>query len=172
MFLGVDESNHGRVPEILAVCYSNNPEDIVEGNYEKRRSKNLDKRNLGFFDFRHIIFSREDLLLLNKKQPMIIAVCEFAKYFLERGSNLEKIFIDGNLSLSQLDYLYRILENLDISTEISFGPKYDQKIKLVNAADNWANALHRYYATNSGLKKKKYLSHLITPKIEDYLKIS
>ena len=163
MYLGVDESNHGRTPEIYVGCYSISDKYIVEGNFSKRR-KNT--RNFFNIPYKHILFSQDSLDIVGKENFSTIAIVEFAKY-VNTIQTLNKIFMDGELNSSQLENIERLVFLIDKKIKIISGKDLDKKIKLVNEADNRANSLFRYYSSLSK-SKKKYLTNLITPKLEDY----
>jgi len=167
MFLGIDESNHGRFPEIFVGTFSPYKKYVKEGCFDKQR----DVANRNFLDipYRHLIFSLTDSQIIGRVNIPIVAVCELAKYAHSLKS-LHTIFLDGELSSKQRSAIEKIIFDIHKKTTLRVEPQLDTSLCLVNEADNRANALHRYYAKygKKGSSKKDYLSTLITPRLEEY----
>ena len=164
-YMGMDESNHRRHPEIFVAVYSRFPQDIArhEKPLSKHRGRNSRLPQLGDREFRHILVLRERQEILETEENIrVMVLAEFLKYF--RG--LELAIIDGDPKLREIDNLHRVIAPSECP-HIIYTARADVTYPLVNHADSIANHLFRYYKSSTG-KKKKYLSRLITPKIEDY----
>ncbi|MFH1439057.1 MAG: hypothetical protein ABIG89_00705 [Candidatus Woesearchaeota archaeon] len=78
------------------------------------------------------------------------------------------VIIDGLVQEEVLGEVERIIHPLPIP-DIHCEAKADATYPIVNTADRIAVLLHRYYSKhNTGREKRKYLDHLLTPKIEEY----
>ncbi|MBN2052055.1 hypothetical protein JW756_00970 [Candidatus Woesearchaeota archaeon] len=166
-YLGIDESNNGRYPEIFVGVYSENPEDIVtttKGLSKKRKSpKRIINSILQEREFKYIVIDESYSQLFHTKNISVLAAAELIRAF----NNLERIIIDGEIRRTEL----RNLEGLAQKPVIILPePKADVKYPIVNAADNLAHILYKYHSeckrkNNDG---KDYEEHLITPNIYEY----
>ncbi|MBC8444315.1 hypothetical protein H8D83_01885 [Candidatus Woesearchaeota archaeon] len=145
--------------------YSNVKTDIKKQELigKKRKSEPvsliIDKK---YNDFHYLVIT-EEYGKLFKQKACLIAYAELIKSF----SDLEKIIIDGDLREPLQEELKQILYPNKYG--ILAVAKADMNYKVVNMADQIANLIHRDYKRPTRLKK--YLPHLITPKIEDYLSL-
>lgn len=169
MFLGIDESNHGRIPEIFVGVFSTLGKDIRKSNFEKNRDKrsfpNLNDNQF----YKHIIFDETSKKIATEKLP-IIATLEFLKYYSKFNPEvpLSRIYLDGEALPNQKELLEK---NLPYNIKVNWEPRSDIKYGIVNFADIIANRLYRYYSIPSKKPKLKYSQTLITPKLEDYLEL-
>ncbi len=113
-------------------------------------------------DFHYLVIT-EEYGKLFKQKACLIAYAELIKSF----SGLEKIIIDGALRGDFQEELRNILYPRRYN--ILAAAKADMNYGVVNLADQIANVIHRDYKYPERIKK--YLPHLITPKIEDYLSL-
>jgi hypothetical protein len=151
MYLGIDESNHGRIPEIVVGTFSINKTDIKKLNFDKSKRDNSSK-----IIYRHILFSEYDREIIGRDNFMVIATCEFWNYFSSNFFPIEKIFIDGELKQTQKSLIKRILrEKYRAKPVLSVSPKADETYKLVSVADAWANHLYHYYSSQKMQKNDK-----------------
>jgi glutaredoxin-related protein len=167
-YLGIDESNHGRYPEIFVAVFSTNPADIKKRwNLEKKRNKGNIFSLLNGREFKHIRVTKDYGNFLDVNDISLIVFSEFIKFFKD---NLELVIIDGEMKKgSNIEKLERILYPNPIP-KIKVIPKADTKYEIVNVADRIANLLYRHYYHFKNVRdSRKYFEYLITPKIEDYL---
>ena len=166
-YLGIDESNHGKFPEIFVGAFSNRDKDITKGDIGKIRKKGRQNNVIGSRQFRYIIMSREYGELFGSYGAMaFVSYAELIRTF----PNIKRVIIDGKISESEK--IIRGLEFvLDEMPEIDFIPKADIIIPIVNTADCIANSLYRYHTSNPREEKSHHLRNLITPDIKQYMPI-
>ncbi|MDD5651168.1 MAG: hypothetical protein PHF86_12265 [Candidatus Nanoarchaeia archaeon] len=166
--VGVDESNHGRFPEIIVAAYSNNPEDQIISDLTKIRDKGNIEKIIGNRDFRYIIIHEVYSSMLNPEDLRVMAICEFIKFF--KNNNLEDplFIIDGMLNEKEHEQLDLILYP-NFRPHMIIEPKADLHYPIVNIADHIANLIFKKYISQESIDKK-LLEKIITPKIEDYVK--
>jgi len=166
-YLGIDESNNGRYPEIFVGVYSENPEDMVvnsEGLSKKRKSpKKLINSILQEREFKYLVIDETYAGLFHIKDIGVLAAAELIRAF----ENLETVIIDGEIRRAELKKLEELVKKPVI---ILPEPKGDVKYPIVNAADNLAHILYKYHSeckrkNNDG---RDYEDRLITPTIEEY----
>ena len=150
IYVGFDESNNGRKFEIHTAVFSDNPLDISESPSlipKLRRHKNLFNR-LRNRTYAFLLFtdSDRDRIPFVERSGVTAASLMVEEY---DWSDFEGItlFLDGAKSTKEIDTLADIvLDTIPIPAtglEISFGPKYDQRIRLVNMADQLAHYLFK-----------------------------
>ncbi|MCR4284558.1 MAG: hypothetical protein NUV97_00755 [archaeon] len=170
MNLGVDESNHGKVPEIFVGCFSANPEDALieeEGTYSKRRSNQI-QRPCFQIPFKHLLFSEDHKRIVGAPNLPLIAVGTLASFVYGAYSKLGGVYLDGELNEAQTRALEKILHSICPGMGLFTGAALDTRVRLVNEADNRANMLHRYYSQGSGGRRDKYLDSLLDPQIRRF----
>ena len=141
----MDESNHGKFPEIFVAVYSRNPHDLKEQKLIPKKRKKEDIENIvEWRDFKYLVISEPEGKLLGAKNTSLVAFSELIKAF----SPLEKIIIDGEIRKPEMRELKKILYPTPYPT-IHAVAKGDTKFKLVNMADQIANILHRHYYSTS-----------------------
>lgn len=168
-YLGIDESNHGRFPEIFVGVFSRNPADLERTYQLPKRRKGDIKRNafsaLDGRDFRYVLIPREYKIHLGPHNLKIVAIAELIRSFV----NLERVVIDGEFYEPWLKRLERVLKPKKFP-ETTGMAKADTCIPLVNLADGVANVLHKMYGRHKEQDvTEEYGDHIITPKLEDYL---
>ena len=167
MFLGIDESNHGKFPEIFVGMYSPNISLLKRGCYEKQRR--IANRKFLDIPYKHLIFSQTNADVIGKVNIPVIAIAELAKY-VDSVMPLNTIYVDGELKSDQLATIERLVYAFNKKAKLKPETHLDTSMRLVNEADNRANFLHRYYAkySDKGGRKIDYVHKLITPRLEDY----
>ena len=172
LFLGIDESNHGRFPEIYTATCSSDLEKIKiydNANLEKIRCLKdigtiLDKTN-----FKYIVIEKVYKESFGIRGTKIIVLTEFFNAF----KNVHTAYVDGELIDSVKTGVRDILgkNNTPNIADIIRG---DKKIELINMADRIAYYLFRNYTGNTAATKEirnKYLKNLITPNLAQYANI-
>ncbi|MDP7141007.1 MAG: hypothetical protein QF362_04700 [Candidatus Woesearchaeota archaeon] len=164
LYLGIDESNHGRFPEIYVCVPSEFEKDIEEITlFSKVRKKKFIPKNE---EYRHIIISELHKDMLGDMGISIATTVEFIQFF-DRDKTLEKVIVDGECKGHTIEEIERTLYPHHIP-KIEFIAKADKKLKVVNEADRIAYSLNKYYNEERHGEKGKYLKHLLTVKLEDY----
>jgi hypothetical protein len=167
--IGLDESNHGRYPEIYVAVFSYQDQDLIKSSDKipkwRRNHKDIFSR-IGNRDYSFLLFNDIDHEKINphyKKLGFILFSLLNEKYL---GIPL-RIYIDGELYPKSEDFIKEYLCNLSNidrkNIEIFSGKKYDSKIKLVNIADEIAHYL--------SFKRTKPLELIFDPHIRylDYV---
>lgn len=169
LYVGVDESNHGRFPEYFAAIFSKFKQDTLRGEFVKKESINrlferLKKRDSTFLLLEESHYEGKNpkrnagkFTLIDKVVGSLMKGTDMTEY--ERI----KILIDGEFTVSKQNYIRDSVSdtcNLDSSRlTIHCGPQFDEKYLLVNMADELAHYLFR----NPNLEKlpknslKRYL---------------
>ena len=178
--LGIDESNHGRFPEIHAGVFSSHASDWRKGEYCKYRRKKLTingelrENNLNRI-LRHTLTPYEHTQILGKDDLALISIAELIKSFFQtefnsigEANDLEKVLIDGDKDHYGREKLKELIYPL--TPKIQFIPAGDQKYRIINLADMAAYRIFRGYTSN----KKSYLDDsiadtLLTPDLDDYI---
>ncbi len=134
--MGIDESNHGRYPEIFVAVYSEIPDDVVEHEQLPKVRKRHGGAILPFLksrSFRHILIPERYGDLFGGKGTSLVVVSEFIRYF----NNLEGVIVDGEPKWDVIEGLEKMLHPLPIP-KVSFVAKGDTKFGIVNLADHVA----------------------------------
>ncbi|MBS3122092.1 hypothetical protein J4434_04370 [Candidatus Woesearchaeota archaeon] len=174
-YLGIDESNHGRFPEIYVGVYSQFPQDIKESTeiLPKRRNNGNVFSELGGRQFKHLLIPEDYKIIYGPHNIRLIAYSELIAGF--SGENvgdlerviLERVIIDGPLREEDLRKLRQFVSS---TPHINSDAQNDTKFEIVNLADRVANLLHRYY-TSSKSDSSLYVPYLITPDLRKYDKL-
>ena len=147
-YIGIDETNHGRFPEIFVAAYSNTAMDThchADGQFTKqRKSHNGLAGRLSHRGYSFIVVGKEILYGYREEQIFASVLVSLIRQ-IPRPS-LEQIWIDGDLNEQKKEEMWRRLKKDCSITEkdisIQFGPKYDTKVYLVNLADEIAHHLY------------------------------
>ncbi|MFW6231409.1 MAG: hypothetical protein ACOC32_05310, partial [Nanoarchaeota archaeon] len=170
-FLGIDESNHGRFPEIFAGIYSDSERDLKKGEYSKLRHRKGTiagkiRENNAPREYRHVVIPQEYTKLFSKNQLGLIAMSELIKH---GGSDLEQVIIDGEKNLDDISKLKELVH--PSAPKVLFVPKGDKTYRLVNLADFTAYRLFKEYTGHTTEKdlEERFADFIVTPRIEDYV---
>ena len=157
-YLGIDESNHGRDPEIFVAVFSIREIDIIKSDNKISKIRNGKKGIQEILKeriFHYSQISKNDVKNLTNNQIKEIVFYHLIKSF-SNEYNLNKVIIDGELgSTSQ-----RTISD-KLGLEILVEPKADQYFHIVNLADQVANNLYRNHATNSDYNLEQYKSSYV-----------
>ena len=152
--IGIDESNHGRIPEIYVSVLSTNLEDLIrttEPLIKKRKRKiNLDNLISDVENLKFIVLYHQhiDTFGINSvKTPVISKLVN--SYMGKINIRETTILVDGSPQLSVQEDVHRILsknyrEKLSKS-QIQFIDEADKYYGVVNLADSLAYQLNRAY---------------------------
>jgi len=94
-YIGIDESNHGRFPEIFVAVYSHFPSDALINFYARIKPPSLFAR-LTKRDWRYLIVSETDYKNLGPHEIKVYAATSLVTA-LNPKENFLEIFIDGEL---------------------------------------------------------------------------
>ncbi len=142
-YLAIDESNHGKFPEVYVAAFSNNIDDISLKNRniigKARCLDNIEKVVLNS-SYKHLIVT-SDMVEEFGIVPVRLAV---TAELISKFWNINKVLIDGYIQKSYLDELNKLFPEIGLRVEI----KADQWYPLANIADQIAYYLGKYYTTN------------------------
>ena len=158
-FAGIDESNHGRDPEIYVAVYSDEVDDVVPNYYFSRNNRmirgRLKKKNGAFYvsdchnlKFRYIIVTQKHKEFLTRcglkadREIRIAALSSFASAF----HKLDLFLVDGDLDEYSLNRTKLLVPSHIFPKKIEAMPNADMIYPLVNTAHHVAYALHNYYS--------------------------
>ena len=164
IYMGLDESNHGRYPEIFVAAFSSWLEDVLTQKFQKIRNPSL-----GFFgnfsqrDYSFLFMEENDFDRISKNEHGRILISSLlAKKRFPQDSKL-KLLIDGSITLTQKQTARELIpkytdfkkENISINS----GPFFDKTYKIVNLADAMANYLFRKSSPEKSSKNthRRYL---------------
>ncbi len=166
--VGIDESNHGRVPEIFVAVYSPYLGDIKRAKeLPKKRNKKEIADILEDAEFKHLVISQEYRNLMTDQGMLLVAVSELVMDYSEAYGPIDMVFVDGEIRPRTLEM---IRENIKpVCTRILFEANADKTLPIVNRADYIANGLHRHYSRfKNAADSRKYLEKLVTLDIKKY----
>ena len=162
-YLGIDESNHGREPEIFVAVHSSHKLDIeFHHSLGKHRKHSRINSVIGGIDFRSIVVLSQYKRNFSDSDMKIIVFSEFIKSF----GQLEKVVIDGEVDDEILAGVEKAIYPIVVPQLIS-EPKADVSYPIVNIADQIANHLFRNYVKNRSVGKK-FEKHMLLPRLNDY----
>jgi hypothetical protein len=166
LYIGGDESNNGRIPEIHVAVFSQNYLDIIPGTYRKIRRKDSNW-NMDLGPEYKFTFLISPIRRNPSRNPDLIGRIYSSLLNKEVSRNISKlaIYIDGSLYKKEEKHLQSLISystnyrSRDIS--INFGPQLDTTIGLVNNADKIANFLFRKKLSFEELSRDKRFKPLL-----------
>ena len=177
-YLGIDESNHGRYPEIFVGVHSTIAKDKRKGEFPKirRKIRSIEKEisdNGQKRDYRFVSIPEEFSDYLTRDQLALVAMSELIIFYdipsNVNGVTLDTVLIDGNRSCSEVDKLKEII--YPHTPKINCIPKGDKLYRIVNLADLAAHALFREYTSTNPQRtlEDSFDNKLIVPNLEEYI---
>ena len=167
-YLGIDESNHGGNPEVIAAVLSKDPASIIEKDFGKcRRGRNIltEDKNI---NYRFLLYKRNFFRTFNDQAERAIAFSHLIASF-----NLEKldsliVLLDGvyqsSIKKRMATTLFDVYKLSIPLNNIRYTKDADRKYKIVNNADEIAYRLYSAYQEDGEESLEKQQNHLITPK--------
>jgi len=163
-YLGIDESNHGKYPEIFVAVYSDDIEDIKKTKLYKKRDHENIFSVLGERDFRYSLIPEEYTRILDKHYINLLVFSNFIKHC----GDLELVIIDGEIRSYDLKQIERMIYPFS-NPRIKCEAKADIKYKIVNVADHIANLLYKHHVQDYNKKtNNNYTNNLLGPNIERF----
>ena len=177
-YLGIDESNHGRYPEIFVGVYSTITKDKRKSEFSKirRKIRSIKKEisdNGLKRDYRFVSIPEEYSEYLTRDQLALVAMSELIVFHdipsNVCGSTLDTVLIDGNRACSEVDKIKEII--YPHKPKINCVPKGDKLYRVVNLADLTANALFREYSSTNPQKTLDdcFEDKQLIPKLDEFL---
>ncbi len=150
LFVGVDESNHGRYPEIYVAVFSTIHTDAViypsVRFHKNRRYHTTIKDELEKRDYSFLVFNKEDKDFARDDRflGVVVASLIIGQQPIVQSSAV-KFYIDGKISARKYNPIEEIIRRatgIGI-IEINCGKDYDRRVQIVNLADETAHLLYK-----------------------------
>jgi len=152
IFVGIDESNHGKYPEYFAAVFSCFESDIKKRKMEKQRDKNEHQSLLSMlsrerdFAFLRVDSCEEEKLQKNKIGIVVASlIYDFTRHSKNEEPSNYLVFVDGHLTKHAIDNARRIVTDITSLNEnsIEIIPENDDEIPILNYADEIAHFFFR-----------------------------
>ena len=155
-FIGIDESNHGRYPEVFVAVYSSNPADIQVGTAQlgKIRDKQPIEDILRGKTAYHVLVPQRWTQYGHQRTLRVIATSELILH----SDAAQEVIIDGEMPSTHIEEIHRILHPRKVN--VTLQQRADQFVPLVNSADSVANKLFRYYSGFSDIEDARDYSKI------------
>lgn len=148
-YIGIDESNHGRFPEVFVAVFSNKEGDAMVSSEpripKKRRGHPNLQRRLRERHYSFLLLTEQDEDPLERDKVFGLVVAN-----LLHGVSLQdqvSLYIDGELPEQRVAYVEKALvDGLGYSTrdiKIEQGKDLDRRVEIVNVADETAHWLYK-----------------------------
>lgn len=147
LYVGYDESNHSRYPEVSVAVFSTFESDVRRDSFEKIRSHEKLFQRLTKRDYSFLLLYEEHYLQFKKKTFGKVLSSLLKPKITTSNLEILDIFVDGEwpkeiISYSK-DLISDILEMERARVHIKTGARLDKKYPLVNIADELAHYLFR-----------------------------
>lgn len=155
-FVGIDESNHGRYPEIFVGVFSNDLRDIKKSSFGKIRNKKEDLvEKLGNRDYYFSLLNKKDKYRIPDRDLGGLITSNLLFPFIRDHPNSKyELYWDGEIKLNDLIHTKEMTCNLcgieEKNLLVRAGKSFDKKYYLVNLADSIAYQLFK----RSSLRRK------------------
>lgn len=164
LYVGFDETNHGKIPEIATICFSMYGKYVQKENKIKRLKSSKKIEQL-MKEFRHLNINYRFSVLTEKIKEHFkgnyIDILPTTMFSLLKGEDVlekglckfVKPFIDGVVGENQKELIIKTCNPLGIDImKIYSGEDYDIKIPLVNYSDAISRYLRKMYEKNNNLE--------------------
>jgi hypothetical protein len=174
MFLGIDESNHGRIPEIFAGVYSTKEADIK--NIQSKPKFKKIRRHADLEDvvkgrkFKFVVFEDKFLDYMDKNFLVTIATAEL----INDEKMIDSLIIDGTHHKQEaINSIYELIspeyKERRVNEFLKCIPDADRRTRIVNMADGIAYKLFKYYDQFKSITDAKtYDKYRIIPDLNKY----
>ncbi len=163
LYIGIDESNHGRYPEVFVAVFSNLNQDIIKPGHLSKKRPGIPFNFLNGRDYSFLLVNKHDLGRLPKKELTGVVLSSlFSGKSFGDFSHLD-IFIDGSIDISRKIYSQEVISEVyeipKKNISIESGSKFDQTYPIVNFADSIAHYIFRNLSVKeiTSNKNQKYL---------------
>lgn len=150
LFVGIDESNHGRYPEIFSAIFSIIPQDIIEQPnllVKKRDNHRGLFTKLSKRDYSFIVIGAEDYEKLRPVEFIGHVAVSLLQEKIPQELDELRILIDGEVLSNKKLYTRSLISDIyGIEKEIiriESGKDLDRRYRLVNIADELSHYLFR-----------------------------
>jgi len=164
LYIGVDESNHGRFPEIIVGAMSGLREKAIQGTYEKQRKINIIPPSwLNEIDYSFFVINKRDHKRTLKPNFIGLEISTLLQDLNNPHLKLLNISLDGIVLESKRHYVRDMVSEVcsfpKEAITFNFGAKFDEIYPLVNLADTIAYnlAFHSNPKSLENHPSRKYL---------------
>ncbi len=162
LYVGIDESNHGRFPEVFTAVISNLKNDAIKRKYMKKIKKDFKRFPHGQYrDYTFLLAQKVDYERIPSREMIgtVIGSLIVEDIDSRHTENLE-IYLDGGhwTPSSQIytrDYVSDILSISKENLQLKIGKDLDRKRYVVNLADQQARKIHRKWSLEKASKSKR-----------------
>lgn len=164
LYVGIDESNHGRFPEIFVAVFSQFPTD-TSNNFKlsKRRSKISPMKCLEKRAYTFLVALEGDYQRIPSRQLIGVVTSSLVYSSFTNYLDHLKIFLDGEKTPGERTFTRDLVSEVcdfDRNRVLVFsGARFDQTFPLVNLADSVAYHLFKRYSLENLSKNpnRRYL---------------
>lgn len=147
LYVGVDESNHGRFPEVFVAAFSGLDKYSQKGSFSKvRRSHTLFKPS-SEIEYSFLLASESDYQRISQRELLGVVVASLVKDQIPIDLNHLEILVDGEHLQDKRIFLRDLVSEVCCIDKkiisLKVGADFDQKYPLVNLADDIAHYLFR-----------------------------
>lgn len=167
IYIGIDESNHGRFPEYFVSVFSGLEIDVIKGNFGKIRTNSSSVQEINksqIRDYSFLLVTKSDYGRISQNEFIGIVVASLISGFVSSDLESIGIFLDGEHLQPRKTYLRdsvsEICEVPKSLVSLTCGKGLDKKYKVVNMADDIAHYLFRK-CTAEMLSKDSKIRHLL-----------
>ncbi len=180
--IAIEESNHGRFPEVFVSVGYQHFGDILPVNPDgerifKKRKGEWKNNMIGYLlrgrHYRHLLIEEEFKKRLGPGGISVVVLTEFISYYSEYFPNLCGVHVDGEIKKGVVPDVYSILEeegfkrgDLPNVLPVFHG---DSTVPLINMADYVAHFLYKQYDKNPDTKD--FESTRLYPNLEYYVEM-
>lgn len=162
LYVGIDESNHGRFPEVFTAVISNLKNDSIERKSMTKVKKNFKRFPHGQYrDYTFLLARKADYERIPSREMIGTVIGSLIVESIDPKStrNLE-IYLDGDhwTQSSQIytkNYVSDILSISKKNLYLKVEKDLDRKIYLVNLADQQARKIHKKWSLEKASKSKR-----------------
>ena len=161
-YIGIDESNHGRFPEVFVAVISSYECDALNTQCWKKLRKNIKRFPHGKYrDYTFLLAGKGDEDRIGKQKFIgkVIGSLIIEDIDPVKTNNLE-IYLDGDhwtksQEIYVRDYLSEIIEISKRNIKLNTGSALDEKLYLVHLADQRASTIKRWSLDKASKSKRQ-----------------
>jgi len=166
-FIGIDESNHGKYPEIYVAALSPNEREIIPSSTplpKIRSKKSLETIVSGLDDYKYMKLSRRTMDFYGKLSSLKSQVISTILVSFELNPSRMIVYIDGGGSLEFHENILSLFNSNQskgnlLPQNLQFAIHGDQIYPIINKADRLAYKIFREVERNPNYKlQKRYVS--------------
>lgn len=171
LYVGIDESNHGRYPETIAAIFSSFYRDIqphislIKPTLQKKRTHQSLFGKFSKREFTFIQLNQDDLKKAPKKDLKGLILSSLIFPLIPFYEEHISIYIDGEISFQLAQNTKEIISEIcnipHQKISLRYGPQYDQIYPIVNLADELAHYIFRCKEENLSRNINKHSTKIL-----------